>query len=228
MAQVPQIPGDINQEDLLNSMNNLVRESNSRDVTQIYKDDSGNYGVIIGKKPSGKRGILIYNNGVPQIDFGQLEDGTSGMKVSEDGTNVLTADNEELVFNSAQNVFKIIYKGTSSIPSFVTGTGQSASLVTIPHGQSFTPIVQVYVQGYILDVSASIIASSYIQLPIARGSAFGGNYYFDHTDGQRDLAIVYAVDDTNIYVQAASDSTAGAKTMHAIPVTYYILQETAN
>lgn len=202
MAQVPQVPGDVNQEELINQLNNTVRELNNRDTVQVYKDEAGTRRVILDK---------------------------DGLRTSPAGVDVYTADNDELTFNSNNNVFKIVASGNAVIPSFANTTGYSS--VTVPHGQSYIPLVQVYANGAIVDGSLSIISTGYIPLPITFSSvALASNYYFENTGGgsYRPLGLNYAVDDTNIYIQAGCDPSLSAFTFKDVDVSYYILQETAN
>ncbi len=207
MAQVPQVPGDVSNEDVVNNINNVVRELNNRDTVQVFKDDTGTRRVLLGK---GK-------------------DGFYGIKVSQEGSDVYDASDDDLVFNSNQNVFKVVATGNTTIPSFDSTTGYSS--VTVPHGQNHIPLVQIYANGAIVDGSISIISTGYIPLPITFSPvALASNYYFENTGGgtYRPLGLNYAVDDTNIYIQAGCDPSLSSFIFDDVPVTYYILQETAN
>jgi hypothetical protein len=122
MSQVPQVPGDINQQDLINATNNAVRELNARDTTQIFKDDTGTRRVLLGKGDNGFHGI----------------------KVSQTGNDVYTAADDKLVMSSDFNTFKIVETGT------VTLTKAASSLfstVNVPHSLGVAPIVQAYLNN---------------------------------------------------------------------------------
>lgn len=73
----------------LNEINGIMRTIQNEQRVKIFKDDVGMRRVLLGK---GK-------------------DGFYGMKVSPDGTDVTTAADDELIFNSNQNVFKVLRTG---------------------------------------------------------------------------------------------------------------------
>lgn len=229
MTQVPQVPGDVSQSDLINNTNKLVAELNNRDTVQIYKGDDGTQNMLIGKKPNGKRGILIYDNneivldfgqkpsgkkgilvydnGVPIIDFGQLENGTNGMKVAQNGVDVTTADDDQLVFNSANNVFKIAMSGSVDIS--VSGSGPAQGTANIAHNLGYSPI---------------IIGS--VKLPAGLSSetvAFPGSYatYSGGLFRIREMYEYFAADNNTATLQIRSDIATGTYT-----VQYYVLVET--
>jgi hypothetical protein len=178
-----------------------------------------------------KNGRLLVNDGTTnRIVVGAQSDGTFGMKVSQPGNDVLTAPNSNMVFNSSQDVFKIVAKGTTTIPAFAVGSAQlNYSYVQIPHGLSFTPIVQAFASGYWVKGATGVQSSTYIPLPtFIPGQGALGAYFFQTSGGYRAADIIFAVDSTNISFQAATDSSLSVDTMLAIPITYFILQETVN
>jgi hypothetical protein len=65
-----------------------------------------------------------------------------GLKVSKPGIDVYTAPDSDLIFNSSQNVFKIVQSGTVDI---VTGAGE-ANDVTVTHNLGYAPVVIAYLQ----------------------------------------------------------------------------------
>lgn len=190
--------------------------------------DSGNEQIVVAKTDNS----LTTN----QVLMGNQVNKGEGFYVTKPGIDVTTAKNDsDFIFNSNQNVFKIIDKNTSySIPSFSIGLGQpNYSFITIPHGQTFEPIVDVYVKGYIVNPAISLIASSFVPLPIFGNTDNGlaGNYYFPNTATSPSyyfLSIVYSVDETNISIIATTAFNGTADTLKDIPITYYIRQETAN
>lgn len=177
-----------------------------------------------------KNGRLLVNDGTTnRVIVGALPDGTFGMKVSQSAIDVTTATNSQLIFNSGQNMFKIVTKATTSIPSFgIGGSGTNVSLLTIAHGLSTIPIANVFVSGAMVGgVSGTLIASSYIPAPVYSSTL--GDPLFPNTAGSPSyypLHINFAVDATNIYIQATY-AGASTDTIKAIPVTYFLLQETA-
>lgn len=67
-----------------------------------------------------------------------------GIKVSQDGYDVSTATDDQLVMSSAFNSFKIVSKGTATIALPAIGTGITRE---IPHNLGFVPTPLVYFTG---------------------------------------------------------------------------------
>lgn len=187
---------------------------------------------------------IYYNgSGVPTVllglrnanTFNGLTADEQGLYVSKNGIDVTQATDSQLIFNTQQDVFKIVNKITTTIPSFaITFNGSNttgSTLLTIPHGLSFIPLVQVYVQGYLINFSPfRIIASSYIPLPFVPAANVIAGYGFNSASSTiyGGMSMFYAVDSQNIYIQAAVfESGNTADTMNAVPATIFLLQETA-
>ena len=176
-------------------------------------------------------GQILGNNGTNNVGlFGFDDTGTMVVKVAKPGYDANSATNDQLVFNSSQNVFKIVDKLTTTIPSFslAAGAGNRFKIITIPHLQSSTPLVEIYVQSYLVNFSVGgFISSTYTPLPVVYDGS-PNTYVFPAADmSSYPLTIRYAVDSTNIYIQASYASTA-ATTVNDIPVTYFIKQESAS
>lgn len=95
-------------------MNQNLLEIKGREVTEFFKDDTGTRRVMLGK---GK-------------------DGFYGLKVSQEGSDVYDATNDQLVFNSDNNVFKIV----DSQLVEVSASGDTS----FNHGLSYTPSIVAY------------------------------------------------------------------------------------
>jgi len=203
------IPGNTATNQQIAMMNKNFAQLANENVTKIYKD----------------------RNGIPSILIGLDSTGNSRIKVSKTGIDVTSANDADLYFNSAQNSFKVVTKSDTQIPAFLYGTGQVNYVkLVIPHGLSYTPIIQAYVAGKILDFSTSLLISSgRIPLPVVSSSS-NNAYWFDTFSGSAvKLTILYGVDATNLTIQASSSVTSGAAdTILSVPLTYYLLQETAN
>jgi hypothetical protein len=171
--------------------------------------------------------------GIGTAQFGQYPDNSTALKVAKTGVEVSTATNNQLIFNSSQDIFKIVKKLPLTIPAFNTTFGGTVttggSSAVVPHGQTFTPIVQVYVQGAIVNFNnGSLLASTYVPLPIVTADI--NSYYFENQANNTEypLSIVYGVDATNVYVQAFYKGTGNdADTIGSISGTIFLLQETA-
>lgn len=143
-----------------------------------------------------------------------------GLKVADDGVDVLTATDDQLVFNSEQNTFKIVGSGTVTVGSFtVTFAGNdwktgSATTVTIPHGLSYVPAIKAYINN----------ASSYYPIPLSLTSVVtgvGGGFVVEQFR-------VY-VDSTNIYFMHDGYGFNAITTNYSsATIKYYLLQETAD
>ena len=86
MSQVPPIPGNASQSEIISGTNNIVNEVNNRDSVMVFKDDAGTRRVLIGKG----------------------SDGFYGMKVSKVGSDVYSSADSELLFSSNFNNESVI------------------------------------------------------------------------------------------------------------------------
>lgn len=173
-------------------------------------------------------GRILGNDGTNNVGlFGFDDNGDMVVKVAKPGYDANNAANENLIFNSAQNVFKIVSRGTTTIPSFSIAAGGN-SIRTIAHGLSTTPIVNFYVQATLLNWSTGTqLTSSYVPAPLVNNTSSTTGYLFQAANSlYYPIIITTAVDATNIYIQAVYTSSV-ATTINAIPVTYFVLQETA-
>ena len=173
-----------------NQVNDLATEVRSKDVTQIFKDDTGTRRVLLGKGA----------------------DGFYGLKVSPPGVDVYTATDAQLVFNSDQNIFKIVASDTGT----VTTSGHGNFTTVIPHGLSFTPALIAYANY------PSGSATAYNPVPLILYNAVGG------ADTQLEPAITATVivDDVNVTLFVAKITSASFDGDYTFK--YYLLQETAN
>lgn len=189
-------------ESNLGQMNDMLRELFDRDITQIFKDDTGTRRVLLGKGA----------------------DGFYGLKVSQTSFDVYTAGNDDLAFNSGQNVFKIVATYASTLPTTnadnggAAGTGTSTVTEEITHNLGYVPAILSYI---------SFSGMEYVQLPITHGIALSGA-----TGGFGTVRYDIAVDTTKIYLTTKIDFWAGsAKTtpdFGGYSAKIYLLQETAN
>jgi hypothetical protein len=147
-------------------------------------------------------------NLVPLALFGQDAAGNIAIKVAKAGFNVLTATDDQLIFNSNQDMFKIKTSGTGSMTVPSSGTGGWGNHITIPHGLSYVPAVMGFVKVF-------------------RDDELTGDFWFPAIPapgGSEQQSI--AADATNIYLIAIVDDIT-AWYGHVFSFRYYILQETA-
>ena len=78
-----------------------------------------------------ERQIVAVQDGENKAAFGFYGSANKfGLKVAEDGVDVLTATDSQLIFNSEQNVFKIVASGTATLTPPNTGS----PLYTVSNG----------------------------------------------------------------------------------------------
>lgn len=103
---------DINT--VINDVNQNILELKGREVTEIFKDDTGTRRVILDK---------------------------DGLRTSPAGVDVTTATNAQLTFNSNQNVFKIV---TDAVVTLTKAINTSFNFVNVTHGLGYSPTVIAY------------------------------------------------------------------------------------
>lgn len=192
------VSGDASNGQIANSVNSLIRDVEGMQTTQIFKDDAGTRRVLLGRGANG-----FY-----------------GLKVSEDGIDVFDAADEDLVFNSNNNVFKIVSSGFINSPAvtiaapgagnFGTDTQYSAN---VSHGLGYAPIVL----GFTAD------GGYYKPLPLAGSTAGSATSAF-----WQELFVV--ADATNVYVgyHIMTYGQAISAAAGFYRVKYYLLQESAS
>lgn len=115
---------------------------------------------------------------------GKDSTGTVVFKVAKPGFNAITATNDQLIFNSSQNMFKIVKAGTITV---VVSGGTGTTVV--PHGLGYASAYDAYLTG------------------LAGGAIFKMPYYGSVTS----LGVFY-VDTTNITASVtAADGTYTVK-----------------
>lgn len=165
-------------------------------------------------------------SGVPLARFGNFPDGSIALKVAKPGFDVRTATDEQLVFNSGQDIFKIIVAGTHTFPaiSSVGANGEVDQSVTIPHNLGFVPSYQAFAQVY--NSGAAVFKS----FPANYYVPFGFSINFgDVLATQMNNLLGSGIDAFNLYLGRAAQNGDGSNAHPAsqVFVKYYILQETA-
>lgn len=190
------VSGQASNGDIANSLNAAIREQNAMQQTQIFKDDTGTRRVLLGKGAD---------------DF-------YGLKVSQPGEDVYTAEDDELVFNSDNNVLKIVFSGTAA--QTVASLAQDATdTVTVAHNLGYIPAAIIYLNG---TGSTYLTADRHYTPPVTVPVKVGATYYpgVIHT---------FELDSTNIYFKVTNSSAATPITdIGTVNWKYYLLQETAN
>lgn len=131
------------------------------------------------------------------------------IRVAKDGFDAQTGADSELIFNSEQNVLKIVSFGTTSVSSDDSATGGHIGSTTITHDLGFIPIVIAFVQS----------GGSWFPMPAAPAySVSGTGTVFTQ------YIFIYSITSFNFVINF-NNSAGGNATYN---VKYYLLQETAN
>lgn len=188
----PVTPGDINS--VVNQVNQNIAKQNTDAITKIVKDDTGTRRVLSGKG----------------------DNGFYGFKVSKANKDVFTAADSDLIFNSDQNVFKIVASGYMTIPAYsVSSTAGNFTTnfgsVVVDHNLGFAPaILAYYFDG-----------SEYFPVPFSNPGGSGVNANWLSVNAYTTPTQVAGSSQTTVY---------GARTINnpSLLIKYYLLQETAN
>lgn len=126
-----------------------------------------------------------------------------GFFLTKLGIDVNTnTDPSQFIFNSNQDIFKIVASGIATIPT----SGSATSTVSVAHGLGYIPAFVAFV----------LVAGNYNTVPL-------NNY--NTSTGALISAYLGWSDATNINFQTV---VPGGTVSSSTPVKYYLLQETAN
>lgn len=184
-------------------INKNLLELKNNETTTVFKDDAGTRRVLLGKGA----------------------DGFYGVKVSQEGIDVYSAADNELVFNSSQNVFKVSEAGTVSLASQSVGAGLSVDQkFTIPHDLGRVPAFNAFVlvtntgQAAINQFPSTYYVSISNVFSYTESGGTGLNY--SHVAG---------IDEDNFYfTRSVFNGSASTQTIAASTLKYYIYEESAN
>lgn len=180
-------------------INDMVRDLNKRERVSIFKDDAGVRRVLLGKGANG-----FY-----------------GLKVSQEGQDVFTAEGDDLVFNSDNNLFKIVSSGTIIAPAVTTvgdgtNTYSGSGATSVAHGLSFTPLAIAFVE---------VSAAQYSLMPYTETTSAsvpsGGivSEFFRLTTSSTNIEVLHSVVSYSPGVSGGTYSGAN--------IRYFLLRETA-
>ena len=164
----------------------------------------------------GKGRLVIFDGSNNLGVFGFDSQGQVAVKIAKPGFDADTATDEQLIFNSSQNVFKIVKSGTATIPAIslttpanqYNGTQQSA---TVAHGLGYAPLVTAYYA----------ISGGYAPFPDNQYSGYASNAFTLR-------GFTYYVDSTNLYLYENLFAYNQSSSFPSVSVKYYLLQETAS
>jgi hypothetical protein len=180
-----------------NQINSVARDVQALQTTQIFKDDTGTRRVLLGKGAD---------------DF-------YGLKVSQSGVDVYAAGDADLVFNSNQNVFKIVASGTAIMPAAAITASpfwSQTSQVSVTHSLGYAPVILAFydsgttyepfvtgTQLAVTGISGSNITISSLRQTTVTSTTTSANFQITYID-------------------------TGGNSYNSFNIKYYLLQETAN
>lgn len=156
--------------------------------------------------------LVVDENNVPKLLAGVDGDGAIKVKLAQDGVDVLGATDEQLVWSSDFNSFKIVDTFTDTNPALThTASGSWGSTSrnhNIPNTYGFIPTI----------MAVANISGGYWPLPLS---------FFDPA-GPIFIKIGVKADADNITVNTTIMTNNVTTTYAAIDIKYYVLRETAN
>lgn len=143
------------------------------------------------------------------------------IRVAKDGFDAQTGADSNMVFNSEQNVFKIVSSLSYTTPSTITIVGPGAGnygsteqiLVTLPHGLGYAPVIVPYMD---------LAGAGYAPLPFTSYSSPAANQAITYTFRAK-------VDATDVTLSLNTLCYGvGTSFVPGFVFKFYLLQETAN
>lgn len=200
-------------------------------TTAITNKQDGSSGAYVSTKDA----TVKVNDGTDnRVALGLLPDGTYGMKVSQEGYDVLSAEDDELIFNSSQNVFKIAKIVSLTIPAYsvtvpaVAGQASTQStLVNVLHELGYRPAFKAFIEDTSFTGSDGLPAyrdAAQIELPLFVGAPGGFATTATRVWVENEYVIARAI--TVVYVGGAGYGST--LNIPAKNLKVYLLQETAN
>lgn len=119
------IGGDTRDQDsVINQINQNIAQLKVDEQTKIVKDDAGTRRILLGK---GKNGFY-------------------GLKISQEGTDVYDGDDLDMVFNSDNNLFKIVDSGTVTLTGGTVAANDTTAFTSplINHSVGEPPVVLAF------------------------------------------------------------------------------------
>lgn len=187
-------------------------------TVNLTLNDGVNNVLRLGNAGGGNTGLVFNDSANDRIFIGKNSTGNYVAKLSQSGRDVKTATNDQLIWSSDFNSFKIV--ATATVPITVPDPftpGSSPLTKTIAHGLSFTPVALGYVS---IPAGAGVVGAGVLtNLPAMVGGS-----------GSISAFAQIAADATNIYLYVRNNTASnlvGAPFGTDWTFRYYILQETA-
>lgn len=179
----------------------------------LYSVDSSSHTTsVLGKQSDGSNSLKFFDaSNIGLAQFGNFASGGIALKIAQAGIEVGTATNDQLIFNSGQNIFKIVTTGTATVGGH-NGSGTNTTTVTFT-GLNRRPIVFAFLTGTPINIGGDSYEFNYLAGATSASISDWQSFfpYQSGTDGKVDFSwINFSAVDLSIY-------TASWK--------YYVLQE---
>lgn len=197
-----QLTPDMDMGTLVNAVNNNFRQVEAENRTKVIKDEEG----------------------IDRVIMGRLPDSTYGIKVSKPGIGVLTADDNDLIFSSSNNLFKIVDSGSIPMEMPTVPAGQNRLVTAIvEHDLGYSPLTIAWLSYTNPQVPGSIqtrqFGSGSIGTRLVNSSTMNITYVSDET--------IDAGIDSITFTWNVSNALGMAEPPVSATLKYYILSETA-
>lgn len=169
---------------------------------------------------------IIANDGTNNVGlFGFDDAGNMVVKVAKPGFDANSATNDQLIFNSQQDTFKIVNKLTANFTTTCAGFGQNNTLFSVTHSLGYQPLYIASVNITTNTVPGGAVGTYPVPYFLPAGSQNGtGNNIW----GFMGFVVPFTVSTSVIEFEAGVGSQNASGQTLAGTVTVYILQETAN
>lgn len=185
---------------IVEQVNQWGRLISNEERTKIIKDDAGTPRLLQGFQQAG------------------FSNGNIGIKLSQAGSNVLSATSDDLIYSTDFNLFKIVQSGTTTI----SASSSAISYQTITHNLGYAPTVIANVNDITFSISGTpITTNGNVPLPAHLQTNV------DTVNNRIDTKVmVFAIPDVDEVFFILLNSTT--LTVGPYDIKYYLLRETAD
>lgn len=167
--------------------------------------------LTIGWSDVGRTRSVYDDTNIKRMMSGKFPDGSIKIKLSQPTFDVATATDDQLIWSSDFNLFKIVSTGTVTIPGHAIG--EAFSDIDLAHNLGFVPGILAYT---VFDLGGGELV--YTPLPSIDVSFPGGTI--------DSIIYVQYVTDSIVRFQHSRADTAAAS--DPVDVRYYLVRETAS
>lgn len=203
----------------INQVNDIVRQINNEQQTKVFYGPNNVQALVTGRLPNDLGYGIQFSDasGIPRIIAYIDANNNPVFKISESGVNVTTAGDDELLLNSAQNVFKIVQSGTGTLSVPASMASLDVATETISHGLGYKPAFMCFITGGdAYGTSSSQVLMMPFSSPVIVAGTIRGFMYAD----------AYTTT-SNFVFRWSNNTTITEVTGGSINFKYYLLQETA-